>query len=159
MSERYKTLANTQNSLAMKFNLSLCQFEASMKPMRGKSLFSIMNVSLVWIDYFWNGCFIIHYGDRLMIHENAMESRGCVKRPLCTYYSLIMDFTSQILYYISWNCCWTQWNRSNANCYSNYIITCRMVVITNSICFIRHDFISLYFFTIDHCIVRISSAL
>ncbi len=50
-----------------------------MKRMRGKSLFSIMNVSLIWIDYFRNGCSIIHYGDRLMTHENAMESRGCVK--------------------------------------------------------------------------------
>lgn len=69
----------TQNSLAMKFNLSFGQFAASMKRMRGKSLFSIMNVSLVWIDYFRNGCSIIHYRDRLMTHENVMESRVSVK--------------------------------------------------------------------------------
>lgn len=74
-----KSLENTQKSLAMKFNLSFCQFAAFMKRMRGKSLFSIMNVSLVWIDYFRNGCSIIHYRDRLMTHENVMESRVCVK--------------------------------------------------------------------------------
>lgn len=79
--ERYKTLGKHTTFIADKIQSIFVNLRLSMKRMRSKSLFSIMNVSLVWIDYIRNGCSIIHYRDRLMTRENVTEQRVCKNGP------------------------------------------------------------------------------